>query len=142
MCTLFHIFWEAEITPWNVPGAPLHVITFLVSQLLISKGICKLLEAKPRDTALHTHTHPTPTHLLVVLATTESGPEVACAGQHIPLGMPGFVRFETNPEVSDGPGLGLHVFPAQPQGLGPIATHQSAHLPGTTAPLTVERLSL
>lgn len=82
---------------------------------------------------------PAPTHLLVALATTESGPGAVCAGQHIPSGVPGFVRSETDPGVSDWPGSGLPAFPARPPGLWSAGTHQSAHLLGMTAPLTVER---
>lgn len=103
-------------------------------------GVRGFLEAKvqgsPSPPSPHT---PAPTHLLVALATTVSGSGVVYAGQHIPSGVPGFVRSETNPGVSDGPGSGLPVSPAQPRGLESAATHQSARLPGMTAPPTEER---
>lgn len=40
---------EVRITLWDVLGASLHVITSLVPQLLLSMGICGLLEVKPRE---------------------------------------------------------------------------------------------
>lgn len=103
-------------------------------------SVCVVLEAEVQGSpSPPSPMAPTPTYLLVASATTESGPGAVCAGRHIPSGVPGFVRSETNPGVSDGPGSGIPVFPAQPRGLWSAATRQSAHLPGMTAPPTVER---